>query len=194
MNNLIPSEIKTVSESILSEPKVSDSISFILSSELQEKFFLLKIISFFVCFFLIIFIVFLLRKTSYSRWHHGDDLKEFFGFKPGDFKKSRGYYVSYWKKLIKKLETGSELDYRLVVIKADHLLDYVLKEKGYEGKSLEDKLRQIEPAKISNLDLLWEVRKVCDKILHEPTYKLDLGEAKRILAVYKKTFQDLGIF
>ena len=191
---LIPSEIKILGESILSNPEVSDTVSFLLSPELQEKLFLLKIISFFVCFFLLIFIVYLLRNSSYRNWHYGDDMKEFLSFKPDDFKLTKEYCVSYWRNLIKKLESGSESEYKVAVVYADYLLDYVLKEKGYEGKSLDERLRQIAPTKISNLDALWDAHRICDKIFHEPLYKLDLTETKKILAVYKKAFQDLGVF
>ncbi|MCK4781929.1 hypothetical protein KAS79_03375 [Candidatus Parcubacteria bacterium] len=192
--NLIPSEIKIAGETFLSNPEVSDAISFILSPGLQEKFFILQLISFFVCFFLVIAIVFLLRKSDYSKWHRGDDLKDMLAFKPDDSKKSREYYINYWRKIIKRLEANSESEYKLAIIKADHLLDYVLKEKGYDGKSLEDRLRQVEPGKISDLNSIWKVHKICDNIPHDAIYKLDIDEAKRILAVYKKTFQDLGIF
>ena len=58
-------------------------------------------------------------------------------------------------------------------------------------ESLGEKLEEITPDILPNLEEVNEVHKMRNNIIHDPAYRLDLEEAKRILSAYEKAIQNL---
>ena len=135
------------------------------------------------------FIVFSLITTTWLKAHFLDTLKEFFAYQPFVKKK----WTKKWNKIKNRLETGVESEAKLAIIEADSLLEEVLKEAGYEGKTLEERLKSATKEVIPNLEEVLEARKIRDNIVYDPDYKLDLSVAKKTLSIYEKTIQHLDI-
>lgn len=135
------------------------------------------------------FIVFCLISTTWLKAHFLDTLKEFFAYQPLEKKK----WTKKWNKIKNRLETGIESEAKLAIIEADSLLEDILKEAGYEGKTLEERLKSATKEVISNLEEILEARKIRDNIVYDPDYKLDLTLAKKTLSVYEETIQHLDV-
>src|SRR3989344_7262472 len=110
-------------------------ISFITSPDFQEKLFPIKIIFGAVFGILFVAILVLLLKTRWLRKLLLEDLAEFFTFKPYGAKKG----VKQWAKILKRLDTGLESEYKLALIEADSFLDEILIRMGFTGDSLEER-------------------------------------------------------
>ena len=135
------------------------------------------------------FIIFCLITTSWLEAHYLDALKDFFAYQP--FLKKK--WTKKWKKIKNRLETGIESEAKLAIIEADSLLEELLKEAGYEGKDLEEKLKSATKEVIPNLEEVLEARKIRDNIVYDPDYKLDLSVAKKLLSVYEKAIEYLDV-
>lgn len=98
-----------------------------------------------------------------------------------------------WEKIIKRLDSGLESEYKLAIIDADNLLDGALQNMGFGGATLEEKLDKLTPVTLPNLDAVREIHNVRNRIVREPDFKLSKDEAKEVLVVYEKSLSDLQV-
>lgn len=162
-------------------------LNFLLYPEFSGWLLVFKII--FVFFSLILpgFIVFALLKSSWLKRMILWDLKEFLTYRAYLVTK----YIKEWKEIKKRLESGLEAEAKLAIIEADVLLNKVLKDMGYEGKTLGEKLDKLTSDILVNLEEVREAHKIYSDIIHDPTYRLNLNEAKRAILIYEKALLHL---
>ncbi|NCO61843.1 hypothetical protein GW879_00095, partial [Candidatus Kaiserbacteria bacterium] len=60
------------------------------------------------------------------------------------------------KELYDHIDSDNPRDWKLGIIEADIILDEVLKQKGYAGTSLGERLRSISPTTLASLDDAWQ--------------------------------------
>ena len=85
-------------------------------------------------------------------------------------------------------------DWKLAIIEADIILDGLLKERGYAGNSLGERLRSITPSQLSSIDDAWEAHKVRNKIAHEGAdFILTKRLAEETINRYRRVFEEFGI-
>lgn len=102
----------------------------------------------------------------------------------------RQAYKDYWQtKVMVNLEDQGK--YQLAVIEADKLLDKALKESGFRGQTMGERLVEAGPA-LSNKDAVWEAHKLRNRLVHETDVKVSLLQAKRMLAVFARALKDVG--
>jgi len=85
-------------------------------------------------------------------------------------------------------------DWKLAIIEADIILDQTLKERGYAGNSLGERLRSITPNQLASIDDAWDAHRVRNKIAHEgPDFVLTKRIAEDTIAKYMNVFREFGI-
>ncbi len=168
----------------------NEILNFFMSPEFTGWLFVIKMvfIGFTLLFLSLILIIFL--KSSWFKKRFFWDLSEFLTYRPSGVRR----FAKQWVNIKKRLETGSESEYKLAVIEADSILDETLKNMGYAGETLGDRLKSLTPKIVSNLDQVFEARKTRNNIVHDPDYKLDLDQAKKTLEIYEKALIDLHGF
>jgi len=97
---------------------------------------------------------------------------------------------SRWLAVENLLDSDNDSDWRLAVIEADKMLDELLVVLGYQGESLGDRLLLVEKGDMLSLDEAWEAHKYRNKIAHENAFQVSEYEAKRVVGMYKKVFQE----
>lgn len=144
-------------------------------------------------FFIILSIIFLaliiyfLLKTKWLKFLLLYDLEEILTYKPAGSRQSG----KDWEKIIKRLDSGLESEYKLSVIDADNLLFDCLQTMGFSGTIMEEKLEKVSSVILSNIADVKEIHQVRNKIIHDPDFKLSREDAKKILAIYEKSLSDL---
>lgn len=85
-------------------------------------------------------------------------------------------------------------DWRQAIIEADIMLDDMLTKQGYEGESVGEKLKAVEPADFGTLNDAWEAHKVRNQIAHQGT-GFDLSETllRRTIARYESVFREFQL-
>jgi hypothetical protein len=164
-------------------------ISLLTSPEVQDNLFPVKIAFFIVSGLLLAFIIFTVLNTHYFQWLFFQDAAEFLTRRPFGAKRM----ARNWKKIIRRLESGSESEYKLAIIEADQMLSSALKRMGYEGPTLEERLDKLTSATLPNIEDLYNAHKLRDSIVHDPDYVLTLEEAKKTLEAFEKSFIDLQL-
>ena len=132
----------------------------------------------------------LLSKSSWLKRLILEDATEFITYRPSGAKKA----FKKWNKIIKKLESNKESEYKLAVIEADNLLDDALKNIGYKGETVKEKLEQLEPAILPNIDEVRQAHQIRNDIVYDPDYQLTLDRATKVLDIYEKAFRSLELF
>ena len=135
-------------------------------------------------------VVFFLLRNNWLKRRFLEDFVEIISYRPFGAKKT----FKQWNKLAKKLESGKETDYNMVLIEADSLLASVLKRMGYKGDNMRELLEQIDAKTLPNIENVWQAHKLRNNIVHDPDYELSLDEAKRMFQIYEQAFRDLEMF
>lgn len=100
-------------------------------------------------------------------------------------------YRTRWLAIEQKLKRDEVMTYQVCVLNADTLLDQALKEKGIQGATMGERMKNMQQ-KWSNANSVWTAHKLRNQIAHEPDVKLDFDNARRALASFKQALKDVG--
>jgi len=164
-------------------------ISYLVSPDVQQQIFWVKVGFLSVGGFFLASIIFCLMRTHYLQWRYMQDFWEFFTFRPFGAKR----ITKLWNKILKRLDTDMESEYKLALIEADDMLDASLKRMGYMGQTLEERLGKLTSATIDNIDDIYQAHEIRNTIVHNPDYRLSLDKARSTLDIYQKAFNSLQI-
>lgn len=166
---------------------ISKIVSFILNPTFPTWLLVLKAIFIFISLVFLGFIIFALVKTSWLKYLIIWDLEEFLTYRHFGVNK----VDREWQKIKKRLETGIEPETKLAIIEADKILDDTLNRMGFGGKTLAERLEKLTSVSLPNIEEIKESHKIRNNIVHDPTYRLDLEAAKKVISVYEKALTDL---
>jgi len=167
-------------------------ISTLLGTEIDFYlvWFWMRIVFLVVSGGLLTMIIYCLSKTNWFNYAFMENAVGFLNYKPLGV----GKIVKKWNKIIKRIESGSEDEYKLSILEAEEALDDVLKRLEYKGENLEERLDNLPPNTISNTEELKGVSEIRGKVVYNPDYKLSLDETKRVLDIFNQALRDLQAF
>ena len=138
---------------------------------------------------LLLFSVYILIRTTWTRYAFLFDATEFFTFRPFGLRR----IARKWQKIQQRLATTSESEYKLAVIEADGMLNDILLRMGFHGETLGDRLKILTPAIIPNVHDVLQAHQTRNNVVHDPDYRLTLEEAQRTLEIYQVSFSNLDL-
>jgi hypothetical protein len=100
-------------------------------------------------------------------------------------------YRSNWLMIEQSLKRNEKSSYSMCVLNADTLLDHAMKEKGIQGATMADRMKQLQKT-WSNANNVWTAHKLRNQIAHEPDVRLDYDRARQTLAAFKQALKDVG--
>jgi ABC-type anion transport system duplicated permease subunit len=100
-------------------------------------------------------------------------------------------YRSDWLKIDNSLDNSNPMTYQMAILNADKLLDRALKDIGVPGGTMGDRLK-ISSSRFSDINQVWTVHKLRNRIAHETDIKINLIVAKKAMYTYKKSLKELG--
>ena len=98
-----------------------------------------------------------------------------------------------WQIVLNHVNSGNPAEWKLAILEADNILDEILEDKGYQGESLGEKLKSVDPGDLQSYSDAWEAHKVRNKVAHEGS-EMDFSEkiARDTINRYEKVFRELG--
>lgn len=168
---------------------IVEIFKFIVNPHLTGTLLTLKIVFLAVSFVFAAFIVFALIKTTWFKRLVIWDLQELLTVRHHAFTMTG--ISKTWHQIKMRMEAGTEPEAKLALIEADALLDDILRRLKYPGESLGDRLEKMSTDVISNLDEIKKAHQTRNNIIHDPSYRLDVEEAKTIVAAYEKSLFSL---
>ena len=109
----------------------------------------------------------------------------------GGNKLNQEKYRSKWLTIERSLAKDQPSSYHLSVLNGDKLLDAALKESGYKGQTMGERLKGATP-KLTNRNAVWSAHKLRNQIAHEPDVQVSYDTARRALASFKQALKDVG--
>jgi len=140
-----------------------------------------------VCFIAgIIFLTVKLRNISSVQWVF---------YKPLETESSFELeHKTKWEVILDHANSDNQAEWKLAIIEADNVLDELLKEIGYGGETLGDRLQSLDGSTFRTLSGAWEAHKLRNTIAHEQGLELSRRDAKKAIKLYEDTFRELGYF
>lgn len=100
-------------------------------------------------------------------------------------------YRTSWLQIERQLIKGEESSYHLVILNADKLLDHALRECGFKGNTMGERMKTARDT-WSNRDGVWTAHKLRNRIAHEQDVRVGYDNARQALAAFKQALKDVG--
>lgn len=100
-------------------------------------------------------------------------------------------YRVKWMEIEHSLDKNNEASFHLAILNADKLVDQALREKGFSGKTMGERLKSTR-GQLSDRDSIWFSHKLRNRIAHESNIRVNYAQARRALAGFKRALKDLG--
>ena len=155
----------------------------------SQVILVLKIIFILASIALLGVISYTIASTNWLKFRAMEDINEFIKFKAYGSDK----YIKEWKKIMKRIDSGIEAEYKLAIIEIDIMLGEILQRMGHNEGTIEKNLDKMTLIEVPNIDTLKEARKIRNGVIHDPDYQLSKEKAKEVMDVYQATFRSLGI-
>lgn len=96
-----------------------------------------------------------------------------------------------WMHIVQLLQSHNQNDWRQAIIEADIILEEMLEKMGYDGVTIGDKLKNVEPADFRTLNQAWEAHKTRNRIAHMGSeFQISHREAERVINLYQEVFDE----
>ncbi len=100
-------------------------------------------------------------------------------------------YRSRWLAIDKQLIKDNPSSYHLAVLNADKLLDQALRERGFKGETMGERMKSAKET-WSSANNVWTAHKLRNQIAHEDNVQVSYDTARRAMAAFKQALKDLG--
>lgn len=102
---------------------------------------------------------------------------------------------AYYEERIRTIEAqanGSDINgLHMAVLNADKLFDNALKEGGYKGDTMGERLKRADKS-LKNANAVWAAHKLRNRIAHEDKVNVSKGQALKAVAIFRAALKDLG--
>ncbi len=98
-----------------------------------------------------------------------------------------------WTNVAKKIAVGTPDAFKVAIIDADKLVDDVLKQLGFEGDHMADRLEKISPQDLQSLERLWRAHRLRNNLVHTPGFQISGSEAKKALTDYELFLREVKV-
>lgn len=100
-------------------------------------------------------------------------------------------YRVWWLDIEQSIVKDDERTFRLAILDADSLVDQALRDRGFPGKTMGERLKATR-GQLSDRDSIWFAHKLRNRIAHESDVRVSYNQARRALGGFKRALKDLG--
>lgn len=101
-------------------------------------------------------------------------------------------YRIQWLEIQNQLKRDDDQANAMAVLSADKLLDHSLKDLGFPGLTMAERLKAVN-RKLSDKPAVWQAHKLRNRVAHEIDMRVTYDKARWALSVYKKALKELGV-
>ncbi len=78
------------------------------------------------------------------------------------------------------------------ITEADKLLDYAMRESGFSGATMGERLKSAKSRSFTDLNAIWSAHKLRNSLAHDIGFDLVSSQAKEALRSFERGLRDLG--
>jgi len=97
-----------------------------------------------------------------------------------------------WKQIVSTSKMNGDMGLKLSIIEADNLLDAALKSLVMPGDTLGERLKTAG-YKYPRLKNVWWAHKLRNNLVHDHSFRIRSGEAKRALSEFERALRELKV-
>ena len=97
-----------------------------------------------------------------------------------------------WQDIQSLLSSNNPSDWNMAILRADAQLEDVLNHLGYDGETIAERLKIVDPTKLISLDRVWSAHRLRNAIAHDPLQQLTRETLTHALQSYEFAFKELG--
>lgn len=168
--------------------RIKDFIYFISSSELQDYLFPVKLV--FVAFsaFFLAGVIYFMINSSWLQYKFLEDVTEFFSWKSFGMRE----ISKRWSKIKKRMESGSEAEFKLAAIEADDFFSEVMEGAGYGEDSFEESIKKAGRLLSDKSTEVLNAHETRNSIVYNPDFKISRDQAQAVLDIYEWAINTIG--
>lgn len=106
---------------------------------------------------------------------------------------SRSVLRDAWAAIVNRFNEGTSSSIKLAVIEADKLVDHILKESGFKGEHMADRLEKLSVHGLQTFERLWRAHKIRNEIVHAIGSEIPPSEAKQAMEDYEAFLKEVRI-
>jgi len=106
---------------------------------------------------------------------------------------SRAILRDAWAAIKARFDEGTSASIKLAVIEADKLVDHILKESGFGGEHMADRLEKLAPHNLKSFERLWRAHKTRNEIVHSIGSEVPESAARRSMEDYEAFLKEVRI-
>ena len=99
-------------------------------------------------------------------------------------------YRVKWLAIEQQVKRDEESSYHMAVMNADKLLDHALKERGFAGNTMGERMKSAQKS-WSNANHVWTAHKLRNQIAHESDVRVNYDLTRQSLAAFKQALKDV---
>lgn len=100
-------------------------------------------------------------------------------------------YRIKWLEIEQQLQKEVVSSHHISILNADKLLDKSLKERGFVGNTMGERMRSAQKV-WSDANSVWNAHKLRNRIAHEPEVNLSYDQARLALTKFRQALKDVG--
>lgn len=164
---------------------------------LERTIFILKIISAFTSIIMIVLIAWLLKETNF---YESKIQKIFFTYreaksseleiKNNEFKK---FIQEKWSEIKSQSTKGDMVHWKLSIIEADKLVDTVLKELGFVGNTMGERLKTVTEKDLPYINSLWQVHNLRNNLVHIADFNINKDQVMKAISIFEKALKEFKV-
>lgn len=98
-----------------------------------------------------------------------------------------------WEHIRTLINSSNASDWNMAVLRADALLEDILQHLGYEGETIAERLKIVDPTKLPSYDRLWSAHRLRNAIAHDPLEQHTRETIVYALGSYEQALKELGM-
>ncbi len=107
---------------------------------------------------------------------------------------SKSQAIVRFEKILDRLKGTNPSQYKVAILEADVFAEELLLGMDYKGKTMGEKLENIQNGQIETKEKLVEAHTIRNRIIHEPDFMLTKEEAEHWIGNYRAFFDEMELF
>lgn len=97
-----------------------------------------------------------------------------------------------WQDIQALMASSNPSDWNMAILRADAELDDFLRRLGYEGETIADRIKIVDPTKLKSVDRIWSAHRLRNTIAHDPLQQYTREMLVHAIQSYEIVFKELG--
>lgn len=168
---------------------IKDFIYFISSPSIQDAVFPVKLVFIFFTAFFFCAVMWFYVNSSYIQYKFLQDTSEFLSHETYGLRKVNRNF----KKILKRLDAGTESESKLAIIEADDYLTGLLDQMGYKGDTFEELIANAQKKLLDQSEQILKAHEIRNAIVYDLEYAMDFATAKKLILVYENAIKSIMV-